>query len=202
VGRLGQYIDAFSNLKFSPAFDFDDELHACTVSLTEINLYGTGATREDAVADLLDSISEYLQVYAAKTTIFSKLEPDGKLLYVLKLAQRNGDREATLEEIGLSAAGTPVVRSAEAAPARFDQGQIRRLLAYFQMAPIKRGGSIYVGGTGRDGAWRTCKFDYHEDDGRVTASAAGIIARSLRFKDATEMKQFLGEKVIEGDMRQ
>jgi len=200
VGRLGQGIDAFLNLKFSPVFDFDVELQSYTVSLTEINLYGTGTTREDAVSDLLDSISEYLQVYAAKTTIFSKLEPDGKLFYVLKLARCSGDREAILEEIGLASDGTPAVRSAEVAPGRFDQGEIRRLLAYFQMGPIKPGGSIHVGGTGKDGAWRTCKFTLHKDDDRVTANAAEIIARSLKFEDAVQMKQFLEEKLSENDV--
>jgi hypothetical protein len=183
VSQLNEHIDAWPELKFSPAFDFDDELHTYTVSLPEVGLYGAGTTREDAVADLLDSIMEYLQVYAAKTTIFSKLEPVDKLFYALKLAQRNGDREAIREEIGLLPA-----------PVRFDQGQIRRMLAYFQLAPIKPGGSIQVG-IGKDGAWRTCKFDYHEDGDRIAASAADAIARSLKFKDAAEMREFFDEKI-------
>jgi len=184
VSHLNEHhVDALPNLKFSPTFDFDDELHTYTVLLPEIGLYGAGATREDAVADLLNSISEYLQVYAAKVTIFSKLEPVEKLFYVLKLAQCNGDKEAIMEEIGLPAA-----------PARFDQGQIRRILAYLQMAPIKPGGSIHVG-IGKDGAWRTCKFDYHKDDDQVTASAADAIAKSLKFKDAAEMRKFFDKKI-------
>ena len=178
-----QHVDAMPNLKFSPTFDFDDELHTYTVSLPEVGLYGVGATREDAVADLLDSIMEYLLVYAAKTTILTKLEPVDKLFYVLKLAQFNEDREAIREEIGLLAA-----------PVRFDQGQIRQILTYFQVAPIKPGGSIHVG-IGKDGAWRTCKFDYHEGGGQVTASAAEAIAKSLKFKDAAEMRKFFDEKI-------
>jgi hypothetical protein len=179
----GQQIDAMSNLKFSPAFDFDDELHVYTVSLPEVGMYGVGATRDGAVVDLLDSIQEYLRVYVAKVTIFSKLEPVDKLFYILKLAQCNGDREAIRNEIGLPA--TPV---------RFDQEQIRRMLTYFQMAPIKPGGSIHVG-IGKDGAWRACKFNYHEDGGQVTASAADLIAKSLKFKDAAEMSTFFNEQI-------
>jgi hypothetical protein len=172
------------DLQFSPAFDFDEEAHAYTVSLPEVGLYGVGATREDAVADLLDSIMEYLQVYTAKVTIFSKLEPVDKMFYVLKLAQRSGDREALREEIGL----LPEQR------VRFDQGRIRQILAYFQLKPIKPGGSIHVG-IGKDGVWRTCKFDYHEDGGPVTASAATAVAKSLKFKGAAEMSKFVDENL-------
>jgi hypothetical protein len=171
------------NLKFSPGFDFDDELHTYTVLLPEVGLYGIGATREDAEADLLDSIQEYLRVYVAKVTIFSKLEPVDKIFYVLKLAQCSKDREAIREAIGLLAG-----------PVRFDQEQIRKILAYFQVAPIKRGGSVYVG-IGKDGIWRTCKFNYHENGGQVTASAANAIAKSLKFKDAAELKMFFDEKI-------
>jgi hypothetical protein len=172
------------DLHFSPEFDFDDELHTYTVSLPEVGLYGVGATREEAVADLLDSIMEYLQVYTAKVTIFSKLEPVDKMFYVLKLAQRSGDREALREEIGL-APGERV---------RFDQEQLRQIRAYFQLKPIKPGGSIHVG-IGKDGAWRACKFDYSQNGGPVTASAATAIAKSLKFKDAAEMSQFFDEEV-------
>lgn len=97
-----QYVDALlANLKFSPVCDFDEEMHVYTVSLPEIDLYGEGATKEKAVADLLNSVSEYLQVYAGKIALFSKLDPVDKQLYMLKLARCNGNREAIQKEIGL-----------------------------------------------------------------------------------------------------
>ena len=178
-----QHVDPMANLKFSPVFDFDDALQAYTVSLPEVGLYGVGATREDAEADLLDSIQEYLQVYTAKVTIFTKLEPVDKMFYVLKLAECSRDREAMKEAIGL-------LRR----PVRFEQGQIRRILSYLQMAPIKPGGSVQVG-IGKDGVWRTCKFACSEDGGQITASAAEAIAKSLKFQDAAEMKIFYEEKI-------
>jgi hypothetical protein len=189
--------DVLPDLKFTPEFDFDEELHIYTVSLGEVGFYGTGTTRDEATADLLDSILEYLQVYVAKVTVFSKLEPDGKLLYMLKLAQCNGDRDALKREIGLVA--SPYRTLAPVAGAeRFKQGQIKQLLDYLQLRPIKTGGSVYVGGVGSDGTWRTCKFAYHHDEEEVTASAAKVMARSLRFRDVAEMKRFLEEKVLCG----
>ncbi len=58
------------------------------------------------------------------------------------------------------------------------------------MKPLKKGSSIY-GGIGKDGVWRTCKFDYHKDNDNVSTGTAKAIALSLEFKDIEEMKSFL-----------
>ena len=75
-------------------------------------------------------------------------------------------------------------------PIRFTQGAIRQLLNYFNMKPLKRGSFIY-GGIGRDGKWRTSKFDYHRDRDQIATGTGKSIARSLGFKDTSEMKDFI-----------
>ena len=74
-------------------------------------------------------------------------------------------------------------------PIRFCQGDIKRLLAHFSMKPEK-GSTIYFG-VGRDGIWRTCKFDYHKDKDPVATGTAKIIATSLKFKTILEMKEYI-----------
>lgn len=79
-------------------------------------------------------------------------------------------------------------------PIRFSQADIRRLLNYFNMKPLKKGGFIY-GGIGKDGKWRTCKFDYHKDRDQIATGTGKCIALSLGFKDVAEMKEFIEGKL-------
>jgi hypothetical protein len=79
-------------------------------------------------------------------------------------------------------------------PIRFNMGQIKRLLIYFNMQPLKKGSFIY-GGIGKDGIWRTCKFDYHKDNEMLKPGKANSIAHSLKFNDVEEMKKFIDDKL-------
>jgi hypothetical protein len=54
----------------------------------------------------------------------------------------------------------------------------------------EKGSTIYFG-IGRDGVWRTCKFDYHKDKDPVATGTAKIIATSLKFRNVLEMKDFI-----------
>lgn len=78
-------------------------------------------------------------------------------------------------------------------PIRFDQGNIKKLLKYLNMEPLKKGSKIF-GGIGKDGKWRTCKFDFHSDNKIVAAGTAKIIAKSLGFKDLEDMKRSIGKQ--------
>jgi len=71
-------------------------------------------------------------------------------------------------------------------PIRFSMGHVKRLLIYFNMQLLKKGGFVY-GGIGKDGIWRTCKFDYHKDNETLKPGTANSIAHSLKFKDVSEM---------------
>ena len=74
-------------------------------------------------------------------------------------------------------------------PIRFCQGDIKRLLSYLNMKSQK-GSNIYFG-IGRDGIWRTCKFDYHKDKDPVATGTTKTIAISLKFRSVLEMKDFI-----------
>lgn len=74
-------------------------------------------------------------------------------------------------------------------PIRFSQGDIKKLLAYFNMKSQK--GSTIFCGLGRDGVWRTCKFDYHKDRDTVATGTAKAIASSLKFQTVQEMKEYI-----------
>jgi hypothetical protein len=78
-------------------------------------------------------------------------------------------------------------------PIRFSQGQIKRLLAHFNMKPEK--GSTIHCGLGKDGVWRTCKFDYHKDRDIVASGTAKAIASSLKFQTVLEMKEYIDKNL-------
>lgn len=75
-------------------------------------------------------------------------------------------------------------------PIRFRQGDIKRLLAYLHMKPQQKGSTLYCG-IGRDGIWRTCKFDYHKDRDIVASGTAKAIANALKFDNVLEMKEYI-----------
>lgn len=60
------------------------------------------------------------------------------------------------------------------------------------MKPLKKGSYIY-GGIGKDGVWRTCKFDYHKDNDILKPGTAKSIAVSLKFNNVEHMKKFIDE---------
>ncbi|MFZ5688279.1 MAG: hypothetical protein ACOY9Y_08890 [Bacillota bacterium] len=76
-------------------------------------------------------------------------------------------------------------------PIRFCQGEIKKLLVHFNMKAEK--GSTIFCGLGKDGIWRTCKFDYHKDKAPVATGTAKAIASSLKFKTVLEMKAYIDE---------
>lgn len=95
------YLDKLiDKLSFSPLIEKDEDLAVHTVALNEIDLYGEGETVEIAVEDLITSIIEYLTIYIDKIDMFSRVEPEAKQVYVLKLLRCNGDREKIRKAIG------------------------------------------------------------------------------------------------------
>lgn len=75
-------------------------------------------------------------------------------------------------------------------PVRFTMGEIKRLLSHFNMKPLRKGSFIY-GGIGKDGIWRTCKYDYHKDNDILKPGTANNITQSLKFKNVLEMKEYI-----------
>lgn len=87
-------------LSFNPSVELDKEIGIYTVSLSEVDLYGEGNNLDTAVDDLIDSVIQFLAIYTDKIDLFSKVEPDTKQLYLLKLLRCNGDKDKIRKAIG------------------------------------------------------------------------------------------------------
>lgn len=95
------YVDKLiGTLSFNPSVELDEELGIYTVSLNEIDLYGEGNNLDAAVEDLINSIIKFLTIYTDKIDLFSKVEPETKQLFLLKLLRCNGDKEKIKKAIG------------------------------------------------------------------------------------------------------
>ena len=97
-----QYMDhLLKNIKFSIKEKFDKELKGWTISVNELNLYGEGATKEEAIEDLLDSILEFAEIYLEKVDLYSKVESIETQIYMLKVLRCQGSRDILRKELGL-----------------------------------------------------------------------------------------------------
>ena len=83
------------------AEEYDAELDTFTISVLELNMYGEGKTREEAINDLLDSIVEFAQIYNEKIDLFSKAESVEKQVYMMKILRSVSDRNSLKKELGL-----------------------------------------------------------------------------------------------------
>jgi hypothetical protein len=70
--------------EFSVKEIYDEELQGWTVSVTEIDLYGEGATKEEAISDLIASIREYISLYT-ESNFLTKHEIPEKQALIVKL---------------------------------------------------------------------------------------------------------------------
>ena len=71
---------------------YDEEMNGWTVAVPEIDLYGEGATREDAIRDLIYSIHEYIKIYT-ESDFLSKHESAAKQAAILRLMRCTHDDE-------------------------------------------------------------------------------------------------------------
>ena len=71
---------------------YDEEMNGWTVAVPEIDLYGEGATREDAIRDLIYSIHEYIKIYM-ESDFLSKHESAAKQAAILRLMRCTHDDE-------------------------------------------------------------------------------------------------------------
>jgi hypothetical protein len=62
------------------------------------------------------------------------------------------------------------------------------------MRAASKGSKIFEG-FGKDGVYRTCKFDYHKDNDPVATGTANAIAKSLKFKNVEDMKTFIDKNL-------
>lgn len=92
----------FSRFPFHKTWSFDEDLGIWTVSLDDLNLYGEGRSKKDAIEDLIDSTLEYLQIYYANPEWFLNHEETAShFVYLRRIARCEGDREAIKDLLGL-----------------------------------------------------------------------------------------------------
>jgi hypothetical protein len=88
------YVDfLFDRLIFNPIIESGEELGGYTISFREIDMYGEGATKEEAIQNVLDSVIEYINIYDEQIEIFSKVESIEKHMYMCKLIRCENDIE-------------------------------------------------------------------------------------------------------------
>lgn len=91
----------FDSLQFHISEEFDKELGVYTVSADDINIYGEGTSKAEAIEDLLTSVIEYATIYLEQIDLFSKLENITKQGYMLKIIRCGSDREELKKVLGL-----------------------------------------------------------------------------------------------------
>lgn len=103
VSHLSKKIVDFllDTLQFHISEEFDEELVVYTVIADDINIYGEGSTKDEAIEDLLNSIIEYAAIYVEQIDLFSKVEDNTKQGYMLKVIRCGNDKEKLKKVLGL-----------------------------------------------------------------------------------------------------
>lgn len=91
----------FDSLQFHITEEFDEEFGVYTVSADDINMYGEGNTKTEAIEDLLTSILEYAAIYVEQIDMFSKVEDITKQGYMIKVVRCGSDKEKLKKVLGL-----------------------------------------------------------------------------------------------------
>ena len=88
--------------KYDVVQTYDEKHDAWTVALgNNINLYGEGKTREEAIEDLITSAIEYATLYKEKSDLFCKLENLDKLVFFTRILLCQGNRDKVRFLLGL-----------------------------------------------------------------------------------------------------
>lgn len=103
VSHLSKKIVDFllDSLQFHISEEFDEEIGVYTISADDINIYGEGSTRDNAVEDLINSINEYTAIYIEQIDMFSKVEDVTKQGYMLKIIRTGGNRQKLMKVLGI-----------------------------------------------------------------------------------------------------
>jgi predicted DNA-binding protein YlxM (UPF0122 family) len=80
---------------------YDEELDVYTVSLAEVDIYGEGKTKEEAIDDLLTSSIDYLECYYDRIELYSQYDSVERKAVVAKLARCEGDKESLRAILGV-----------------------------------------------------------------------------------------------------
>lgn len=80
---------------------YDDKLGGLTIAVNGIPIYGEGQTREEAVADLLDSVNDYCEIYIQKRDLYSRHDSKDVQELMESLIKYKNNKEKLKEILGL-----------------------------------------------------------------------------------------------------
>lgn len=89
-----------SKVMLTPVVHFDEELEVYTASVEEIEMWGEGVSREQAIQNLVDCVLHYLEVYLNNIELFRLTETPEKRAIILKLLRCGKDRELLRKTMG------------------------------------------------------------------------------------------------------
>ncbi len=92
---------ALAEMKFTLTEELDAELGVTTVSVSEIPIYGEGASRESAIQSLIDTALDYKAVYLEKIESFRLADSAAVQALMLKLIRCGDDRASIRQALGL-----------------------------------------------------------------------------------------------------
>jgi hypothetical protein len=69
---------------------YDEELKGWTISIPVIDLYGEGATKEEAISDLVSSIKEYIALYKESDSLAKHESPEKQAAIIKLMHCENG----------------------------------------------------------------------------------------------------------------
>jgi len=80
-------------LRFSIIETDGEELGGMTIAVDELPVYGEGDTREEAVADLLEAVVDYCNVYTDNIEMYRQVEGPRQRALMLKLLRCKDNKE-------------------------------------------------------------------------------------------------------------
>lgn len=83
----------FDSLGFTPVVELDEEKKIYTASVEELNFYGEGKTREEAIEDYIETVIGFLPILAEKWDLYIQALPKSVMVHYLKLLRLEGDRD-------------------------------------------------------------------------------------------------------------
>lgn len=86
---------------FTPQWEEDAEQNLWTVYVPEIDVWGQGATRDDAAEDLVTAVLDYVDLYFEDVPFQIKVNRGAQLPHLLRISRAGEDRQAVRRALGV-----------------------------------------------------------------------------------------------------
>lgn len=74
-----------ADVKFTPEWIEDTENGGWTVVIKELDIFGEGDTRDEAIADVVKTAAEYAQLYSEDAALYFRMGRRNQYRYVLRI---------------------------------------------------------------------------------------------------------------------